>query len=288
MYHLRTLSITAVTCALLLGTATTARASAADDKRAEAARIAAKREQLVQKAERLNEESKAAEDKLATLSVDISAAGVALNQQTTNLGDMQRSLADVALRTYLFGQAPQAIDILADPGGLNEYTVREGYAGTFIGAGNDAIDTVRATQQDIERATKALDVKNKTQADLVSSLNLSRANVTKTQAELATLATKVDGELTVLVEEEARRQAQQLLERERAAVAKEAARLQAAADAESKKKAASALALRSSEAIAARVKTPVPGAAPTTAKPAAPVKPSKTWRRGPFDSDAQT
>ena len=285
--RLRSWSILAAVCALLFSTATTAWASTADDKRAEAAKIASKREQLVQQAERLNEESKAAEDKLGSLSIEITAAGVTLDQQKANLDGVRQVLADVAMKTYLLGQPPQAMDILSDPASLNDSTIREGYAGSLIGAGGDAIDTVRATQQDIAKATKSLDAKKRTQADFVANLNLSRSNVTKIQAELAARATKVDGELVVLVEEEARRQQQQMLERERATAAKEAARL--LADTE-KKRAANLLALKSRAAAitpAARVTTPATGAGLTTVKPAALAKPSvPTKPKVPAPNDA--
>lgn len=97
-------SFTGAAITVIVGMVTVASATPADDKRAEASRIATRRAELVQTAERLNEESKASEEALAILNADLAQTSVQLSQRTSDLGAMAAKQSEFALKSYVYGQ----------------------------------------------------------------------------------------------------------------------------------------------------------------------------------------
>jgi peptidoglycan DL-endopeptidase CwlO len=275
-------SVISVAITVILGMVTVAAASPADDKRAEAARIATKRAELVQTAERLNEESKATEEALATLNADLAQTSVQLSQRTSDLGILAAKQSEFALKSYVYGQsaANDFVGLVAGTTDVNEAGVRDGYTGSLIGNSSDAIDEINATRQDIAGLAKSLVAKQHEQTDIGKRLAGSKAKIAATQVELDALAKKVDAELSVLVEEEAARQEQERLAQEKRAAEQEAARQAARASTPSAPSARQATPTGSRKPTASNanpaspVTTPLPAPADTSSATAA--KPGKT------------
>jgi peptidoglycan DL-endopeptidase CwlO len=219
-------SVVGAAIAVVLGMVTVVSATPADDKRAEASRIATKRAELVQTAERLNEESKASEEALTTLNADLTQTSLQLSQRTNDLGILAAKQSEFALKSYVYGQstANDLVGLVAGTTDVNEAGVRDGYTGSLIGNSSDAIDEINATRQDIAGLAKSLVAKQHEQTDIGKRLAVSKAEIAATQLELDALAKKVDAELSVLVEEEAARQEQERLAQEKRAADQEAAR----------------------------------------------------------------
>ncbi len=219
-------SVVGAALTVVLGMVTVAAATPADVKRAEASRIVTKRAELVQTAERLNEESKASEEALAILNADLAQTSVQLSQRTSDLGTMAAKQSEFALKSYVYGQsaANDFVGLVAGTTDVNEAGVRDGYTGSLIGNSSDAIDEINATRQDIAGLAKSLVAKQHEQTDVGKRLAGSKAKIAATQVELDALAKKVDAELSVLVEEEAARQQQERLAQEKRAAEQEAAR----------------------------------------------------------------
>jgi peptidoglycan DL-endopeptidase CwlO len=273
------LSVVGSVLAVLVGMVTVASATPADDKRAEAARIATKRAELVQTAERLNEESKATEEALATLNADLAQTSVQLSQRTSDLGLLAAKQSEFALKSYVYGQsaANDFVGLVAGTTDVNEAGVRDGYTGSLIGNSSDAIDEINAMRQDIAGLAKLLVAKQHEQTDVGKRLAGSKAKIAATQVELDVLAKQVDAELSVLVKEEAARQEQERLAQEKRAAEQEAARQAArtttpparqATPTGSRKPAASNAGSTSS------VTAPLP--VPASTSPATAAKPGKT------------
>lgn len=216
-----------------LSSVVTASAVPVDDKRAEAAKIAARQATLVQTAERLNEQAKASQDALELLGADLATTEATLSQRDTELQKLSADQFQFALKSYVYGESP-AIDVVGVVAGLtqlNDASVREGYAGAFIGLSADTTDNVKAVRQDISQLEKSLLGKQRQQSDLNKQLIASQAKVASTQAELNALAKQTDAELVVLVREESARQEQQrMLQEKQAAEATAAAAAAQASD----------------------------------------------------------
>lgn len=223
--HLRTSGILAVVVTMLFGTLTTAAsATPADDKRAEAARIAARRQQLVQTAERLNEESKAAEETLAGLNAELATTGTALAERDASLSQMNSAVASFALKSYIFGRGAGELDVVSGMDAINASAVKEGYSAALLGSAGDAVDVIRAARQDIDHIVKDLAVKQQRHIQLKGRISTNQAKVTETQAQLDDIAKHLDAELAVLVADEEAKQEQERMLRERQASERAAAK----------------------------------------------------------------
>jgi peptidoglycan DL-endopeptidase CwlO len=272
-------SVIGAAITVILGMVTVAAATPADDKRAEASRIVTKRAELVQTAERLNEESKASEEALAILNADLAQTSVQLSQRTSDLGTMAAKQSEFALKSYVYGQsaANDFVGLVAGTTDVNEAGVRDGYTGSLIGNSSDAIDEINATRQDIAGLAKSLVAKQHEQTDIGKRLAGSKAKIAATQVELDALAKKVDAELSVLVEEEAARQEQERLAQEKRAAEQEAARQAARATTPPARQATqtgSRKPAASNASPTSSVTAPPP--APGSTSPATAAKPGKT------------
>jgi peptidoglycan DL-endopeptidase CwlO len=233
----------------------------------------------VQTAERLNEESKATEEALATLNADLAQTSVQLSQRTSDLGILAAKQSEFAVKSYVYGQsaANDFVGLVAGTTDVNEAGVRDGYTGSLIGNSSDAIDEINATRQDIDGLAKSLVAKQHEQTDIGNRLAAGKAKIAATQAELDVLAKQVDAELSVLVEEEAARQEQERLAQEKRAAEQEAAR-QAARTTTPPARQATPTGSRKPAASNASPTSPVttPRPASATTSPATAAKPGKT------------
>ncbi len=193
--------------AMVVGFALPAWASPADDKRAEAARIAKKREGLIQRAERINEQSKATKLKLDQVAAEVKVTEAAIGARSEAVSAINRNVADVVINSYVHGQQSVLADFVDSSAGSGSSlaTAREVYASVMVGSAADKVDELRAARQDTERLGKELASKQARLTALGTQLETETVAITKVQAELATLALKVNGELVQLVADEARR-----------------------------------------------------------------------------------
>ena len=277
----RRLATIPVVLAVLSGLSLSAAASPADDKRAEAIQIAKKREALIQRAERLNEQSKATKLELDLLSADVTVTEAAVGAQSEAVSVINKNIVDVAINSYIYGEQSQLTDLVDtfNGSGPSLLAAREGYASMLVGSASDKIDELRASRQDTERLGKELASKRERLTKLDAQLRTETAAVTKVQAELATLALKVNGELVQLVAEEARRreeaeaaQASAEAERQRQELARIAEKRRqevARATEQQRQDLAARLAADTARTSAARVKTA--SAQPKTTAAATPI-----------------
>jgi cell wall-associated NlpC family hydrolase len=203
----RRLATIPVVLAIVSGLSLSAAASPSDDKRAEAAQIAKKREALIQRAERLNEQSKATKLELDLVSAEVKVTEAAVSAQSETVSAINRNVVDVALNSYIYGEQSMLTDLVDsfNGSGPSVSAAREGYASMLVGSASDKVDELRAVRQDTERLGKELSSKQERLTTLGTQLQNETLAITKVQAELATLALKVNGELVQLVADEARR-----------------------------------------------------------------------------------
>jgi peptidoglycan DL-endopeptidase CwlO len=205
---------------LILAVASPASADAIGAKKAEAARIAKRRDELVQTAERLNEESKETKAKLDKVAIEVKQAELELAARGDALTTLQDNVSRVAVKAYIYGDSGDVASLVAlgsdDPSAA---AARDGYASVIAGSASDTVDAMRAARDDTERLRSTLTARQQNLSALTTKLEQQRAGVAKTQGELATLAGKVNGELVQLVAEETRR-------REEAAAAKAKAEIE--------------------------------------------------------------
>jgi peptidoglycan DL-endopeptidase CwlO len=191
---------------LLLAVASPASADPIGAKKAEAARIAKKRDELVQSAEKLNEESKATKAKLDKVTAEVEQAEADLGTRSGALASLQGTASRVAVKVYIYGDSNDLTGLVAIGGAdPSAAAARDGYASVIAGSTADSVDALRAARDDTDRLRGTLAVRQQSLASLTTKLEKQRAGVVKTQAELTALAAKVDGELAQLVEQEARR-----------------------------------------------------------------------------------
>jgi hypothetical protein len=132
-----------VVVAIILGITGRAPAASADpisDKKAEAARIAKKRDELIQTAEKLNEQSKATKQKLDEVSGEVAHVEAELATKTEGLSALQGSVAQVAVKAYIYGDSGDVANLVAlgnsDP---SSAAAREGYASVIAGSATDKV-----------------------------------------------------------------------------------------------------------------------------------------------------
>ena len=263
---------------LLLGTVAPGRASAspADDKRAEAKRIAAQREQLTQDAERLNEQAKQVQDQLDALAVTIADTDQRLGAQNQAADGIRHQAAQLAVNAYVHGDVSEGLGAaLADDGATN-LQLHRGYTPVALGGSADVLDQARAVQQDTATLAAQLDAQRTQQAKLQSTLAARRTAIDSKQKQLASTAVQVDADLGRMVAEE---QAAAAAAADAAAAVREQARLADQARKADAERARVAAALGSTSAATV-------AAAPASRPAAAAVAPSAAATTRPTDATA--
>ena len=197
-----------------------ASANAIDDKRKQAERIAARRNELTAEAERLNEQAKAAEDDLTIVSTELDQIRARLTGQEQVTTSLRRQAVDLAINTYMRGDMTNGLGSLVSDSGAIDIQLRRGYAPLVVGGQADVLDQARAAAEDTATLASQLDAKKSEQERLRTTITQRRNAVDRTQQQLATTAKQVDGELQqLIVAEEARKAA----EAEAAALARQRA-----------------------------------------------------------------
>jgi peptidoglycan DL-endopeptidase CwlO len=213
-------SIRTLLAGILLAVAIAAPASAdaIADKKAEAARVAKRIEDLHAEAERLTEQYNKAVYELKAVSSELAnteSQVVAKDQESASLANRA---TQVAVRAYMYGGASDGPTRLIDDLSGNESAPREAYLSTLLGDLNDVSDQVRAVRQDAATHQRLLDAQQARKTALIAATEAKRKGAEKAIGTSQALLKTVKGDLVDLVRQEQERRA-----REAEAAAKKAA-----------------------------------------------------------------
>ena len=145
------------------------------------AQVAAEIVRLQDKADKLAQRITESEDRTATLAVETTSTGAAINALTTEVDAMDETLTSVALDQFMNGSVGAITGLLDDP---NTRIEAEVFRRLAVDAGEVDIDRLDAARHD-------LDVKRRHLADLA-------AENTQLAADLTTARTDLEAELVTL------------------------------------------------------------------------------------------
>lgn len=265
-----------VSILFLFGVAMPAHADTVADKKAEGARIAARKDKLREQQEVLSDKINAAATELDAIARDVGAAQVQLGQQDATVAKLSAQVFQFALNSYMLGSASTGLGTILAPGGIgNDSAQREGYSSVLLGRSADVADQVKAVRQDTDKLKTSLIAKQKRQNALKLSLDKSGAQIAKAQIELDALSQQNDAELVKAIAD-AEESTQRRLESEAAAVIQQ----RSEAFRQGKEAGPAVVAAKTSGAVAAVIydaTKPAAAAKPAVvAKPAASAKPAAT------------
>jgi peptidoglycan DL-endopeptidase CwlO len=272
----RRISVAAVVALLLsFGASLPASADAVSDRKAEASRIAAKKDKLREQHEVLAEKINASVEELGNIEKDVSVAEVQLGEQEAAISKLGSQAFQFAVNSYVLGSESNGLGTILAPGGIgNDSAQRDGYSAVLLGGSADVTDQVKAVRQDTDRIKVGLLAKLKRQSELKLSLEKDNKQIEQAQVELDALEKQNDAALAQAIRD-----------------AEEATRLRLEAEAAAAVRKQSE-AFRQSQAAAAApatgARTPAaqpaakpaggapakPAAVPVTVKPAKPVAPA--------------
>ena len=263
----RRFAVAAVAAILLsFGAALPASADAVADKKAEGARIAAKKHKLQEDSEILAEKINASVEELTTIEKEVGVLVVQLGEQDATLTRLNTQVFQFAVNSYVLGSSASGIGTILAPGGIgNDSAQREGYASVLLGGSEDVTDQVKAVRQDTDVIKSGLLEKQMRQAELNTALEKDKVAIDKAQVELDALGKQNDIELARAIKdaEEAERIRSE-------AAAAEAIRKQSEAFRQRQAQQAAAQPAGNRSPAAAPAARPANAAKPAPARPGAP------------------
>lgn len=212
--------------AVLVGTTSatvgTGSAGPIEDKRAEAAHIAAQLDAGAAQVTQLSKQAGRAKDQLGATEAALTQATA--NAADTHLRQTQSRLAEEAVDAYVHGGSAGLLSALTSSNG-SDLPVRKQYASLAAGQDQQAIDEMRAARQDLAARRTSLRRIAGVRAAAVSQLDKRTAALTQAQNGEKALLGKVQGELATLVAaDQARRDAEAAARSKAAALAPSANR----------------------------------------------------------------
>ena len=199
------LAVLVGTTSLSVGTGT---AGPIDDKRAEAARIAAQIDAGAAHVTELSKQAGRAKDQLGATEAALAQATADANAADAHLHATQTQLADQAVDAYVHGGSAGLLSALTKSDGT-DLAVRKQYASLAAGQDQQAIDAMRAAREDLSARRSSLRRIAGVRAAAVSQLNKQTAALNQAQNGEKAMLTKVQGELASLVAaDQARRDAE--------------------------------------------------------------------------------
>jgi peptidoglycan hydrolase CwlO-like protein len=198
--------------AVLVGTTSatvgTGSAGPIEDKRAEAAHIAAQLDAGAAQVTQLSKQTGRAKDQLGATEAALAQATVAANAADTHLHQTQSRLAEEAVDAYVHGGSAGLLSALTSSNG-SDLPVRKQYASLAAGQDQQAIDEMRAARQDLAARRTSLRRIAGVRAAAVTQLDKRNAALNSAQNSEKALLGKVQGELATLVAaDQARRDAE--------------------------------------------------------------------------------
>jgi peptidoglycan hydrolase CwlO-like protein len=214
--------------AVLVGTTSasvgTGTAGPIEDKRAEAARIAAQIDAGAAHVTQLSKQAWRAKDQLGGTEAALAQATSQATAADAHLHDTQTRLADQAVDAYVHGGSAGLLSELTKSNG-SDLGVRRQYASLAAGQDQQAIDDMRAAREDL--ASRRASLRRIARVWATAASQLSKQTVALNQAQNGEKAMlgKVQGELATLVAaDQARRDAEAAARAKAAALAATASR----------------------------------------------------------------
>ncbi len=250
---------------LVAGLAAPASADAIADKKAEAARLAKRIEDLRVWAESLTEQYNKANYELQVLDGQLALTQAQVTAKDRETATLANHATQVAVRAYLYGGSSTGPTRVIDDLTGSESTPREAYLSSILGDLNDVSDQVKAVRQDSAARQKMLDTQLARKAQLLKTTETRRDQAAKAIAQSQALLATAKGDLADLVREEQQRRAREAEAAAKKAAEERIAKERAAAAAAAQATAEAALAARRAAAGAATARA----ATPTAKKPIA-------------------
>jgi peptidoglycan hydrolase CwlO-like protein len=214
--------------AVLVGTTSasvgTGTAGPIEDKRAEAARIAAQIDAGAAHVTQLSKQAWRAKDQLGGTEAALAQATSQATAADAHLHDTQARLADQAVDAYVHGGSAGLLSELTKSNG-SDLGVRRQYASLAAGQDQQAIDDMRAAREDLASRRASLRRIAGVRAAAVTQLSKQTVALNQAQNGEKAMLGKVQGELATLVAaDQARRDAEAAARAKAAALAATASR----------------------------------------------------------------
>ena len=243
---------------LVAGLAAPASADPIADKKAEAAKLAKRIDELRVWAEQLTEQYNQARYDLSQLDLEVADTKAQIAAKDNESAGLTSRATQAAVEAYVYGNAADGpVTVIEQLNGADT-APREAYLSTFIGDLSDITDQVDAVRQDAATRQRKLDGQLARQAELIKTTETKRVDASKAIEKSQALLATAKGDLADLVKKEEERRA-----REAEAAAKKAAEERIARE---RAATAAAAAAAASAAIAVR-RSPSGGATRQAAPP---------------------
>ena len=198
--------------AVLVGTTSasvgTGSAGPIEDKRAEAARIAAQLDAGAAQVTQLSKQNDRAKGQLGATETALAEATAQANAADSHLHQTQNALANQAVDAYVHGGSAGLLAALTTSDG-SDLLIRKQYASLAAGVDQQALDDMRAAREDLATRRAALHRLMGVRAAAVHQLDQRTAALTQAQNSETTLLGQVQGQLAALVAaDQARRDAE--------------------------------------------------------------------------------
>jgi peptidoglycan hydrolase CwlO-like protein len=178
-----------------------------EDKRAEAARIAAQLDAGANQVTQLSKQADQAKGQLGATEAALAGAAAEAGSADAHLHQTQARLANQAVDSYVHGGSAGLLSALTKSDG-SDLGVRKQYATLAAGQDQQTIDDMRAAREDLAARRASLRRIQNVRAAAVSQLDKRKAALTQAQNGEKALLGKVQGELATLVAaDQARRDA---------------------------------------------------------------------------------
>ncbi len=189
-------------CIALLSSTFTAPSSAdpADDKRAEARRVAEQLDTLGQSVSMLAEEVDSGQITAADLSADVAAAERDVARAEAVAAGAKAGLAAEAVDTYVQGGVE--LGALGSAGPIETQVRMRQYAMTLQAKKADALDAARAQAAIVREKKGRLEAAREQAQQALADVEQARRDAAEVSARLEAAQGRIDGELSILVEQE--------------------------------------------------------------------------------------
>jgi hypothetical protein len=189
------------------GGVTRASAGPVQDKKAQAARLAAQIDAMAQRVAAVAARLDNAKAQLAATNTALAQATGALGAANQRFADTKNRLATQAVDAYVHGGGLALVQQLADSKG-EDLPVRNHYASLAAGEDNAIADELIAARQDLGSKRSSLQRLQADQRAAVANLDAQQAALLKADASMRALLARLQGELAALVAaDQARRDA---------------------------------------------------------------------------------
>jgi peptidoglycan DL-endopeptidase CwlO len=192
----RFLASLVVSMSVVVGVAAPVSADPIADKKAQAARLAAKIAKLKTQAEMLAEQYNKARYELGLLDKELVVAESQVQTRTNESQGLRAEISRVAVRSYVYGAGDTGplTGVLVD-----QDTPREAYLATIVGNITDVVDQVNAARDDAAKVQAIVADKKARKAKLIDQTEKSRIAAEKATKQFQGELEKAKGELKDLV-----------------------------------------------------------------------------------------